>query len=336
MTESCTLLTELRLTTETLLSVDDVRPIAELLTNCRFATELFVVLLVVTTTLLSKSTLKVESCVTATRLTTGSTCSISTTISETLGEVFETRVREALPCTCTEEVAFCIEGASEAEFLLTSCKFGILLAVVVATEALTLEVTPILAVESAVELTSCMTALPLKGIDETAGDVLVETVVLLLELTATEAVELAVVAEILQVEVFCVPVTDIEDTLAAVLEETETVILLATDTEDVEFCVEAETTVFNLLTSCKFGTLLAVVVESVALLLEASVMFETEAAVEDVSCVVALLLSVIVEDAGAVLETTEAALLFTTAIEDITFCVVANIETSEEDDSSTK
>ena len=237
--ESCTLLTELRLTTETLLSVDDVRPIAELLTNCRFATELFVVLLELTTTLLSRPTSDTEFCVTATKLTIGAICSISTTISETLGEVLETRVREALPCTCTEEVAFCAEGVSEAEFLLTSCKFGTLLAVVVATAVLTLEVTPILEVEAAVELTSCMTALPLKGIDETAGDVLVETVVLLLELTATVAVELAVVAEILQVEVFGVPVTDIEDTLAAVLEDTETVILLATDTEDVELCVEA-------------------------------------------------------------------------------------------------
>ena len=237
--ESCTLLTELRLTTETLTSVDDVRPIAELLTNCRLATELLVVLLELTTTLLSRPTSDTEFCVTATKLTIGSTCSISTTISETLGEVLTISEREALPCTCTEEVAFCAEGVSEAEFLLTSCKFGTLLAVVVATAVLTLEVTPILEVEAAVELTSCMTALPLKGIDETAGDVLVETVVLLLELTATEAVELAVVAEILQVEVFGVPVTDIEDTLAAVLEDTETVILLATDTEDVELCVEA-------------------------------------------------------------------------------------------------
>ena len=227
---------------------------------------------------------------------------------ETLGEVLTISEREALPCSCKEEVAFCVEAETTVFNLLTSCKFGTLLAVVVATAVLTLEVTPILEVEAAVELTSCMTALPLKGIDETAGDVLVETVVLLLELTATEAVELAVVAEILQVEVFCVPVTDIEDTLAAVLEDTETAILLATDTEDVEFCVEAETTVFNLLTSCKFGTLLAVVVESVALLLEASVMFETEAAVEDVICVAELPLSVIVEDADAVLVEITAAL----------------------------
>ena len=334
--ESCTLLTELRLTTETLLSVDDVRPIAELLTNCRLATELLVVLLELTTTLLSRPTSDTEFCVTATKLTIGSTCSISTTIPETLGEVLTISEREALPCSCKEEVAFCVEAETTVFNLLTSCKFGTLLAVVVATAVLTLEVTPILEVEAAVELTSCMTALPLKGIDETAGDVLVETVVLLLELTATEAVELAVVAEILQVEVFGVPVTDIEDTLAAVLEDTETAILLATDTEDVEFCVEAETTVFNLLTSCKFGTLLAVVVESVALLLEASVMFETEAAVEDVICVAELPLSVIVEDADAVLETTEAALLFTTAIEDIAFCVVAAIETSEEVSCSPK
>ena len=147
--------------------------------------------------------------------------------------------REALPCICTEEDAFCVEDVSEAEFLLTSCKFGKLLAVVVSTAVLALEVTPILEVEAAVELTSCIAALPLKGIEETAGDVLVETVVLLLELIATEAVELAVDAEILQVEVFCVPVTDIKETLAAVLEETEAVLLLATPTEDVELCVEA-------------------------------------------------------------------------------------------------
>ena len=217
--ESCTLLTELRLTTETLLSVDDVRPIAELLTNCRLATELLVVLLELTTTLLSRPTSDTEFCVTATKLTIGSTCSISTTISETLGEVLEMSEREALPCSCIDEVAFCVEAETTVFNLLTSCKFGTLLAVVVATAVLTLEVTPILEVEAAVELTSCMTALPLKGIDETAGDVLVETVVLLLELTATEAVELAVVAEILQVEVFGVPVTDIEDTLAAVLAE---------------------------------------------------------------------------------------------------------------------
>ena len=217
--ESCTLLTELRLTTETLLSVDDVRPIAELLTNCRLATELLVVLLELTTTLLSRPTSDTEFCVTATKLTIGSTCSISTTISETLGEVLTISEREALPCSCKEEVAFCVEAETTVFNLLTSCKFGTLLAVVVATAVLTLEVTPILEVEAAVELTSCMTALPLKGIDETAGDVLVETVVLLLELTATEAVELAVVAEILQVEVFGVPVTDIEDTLAAVLAE---------------------------------------------------------------------------------------------------------------------
>ena len=44
----------------------------------------------------------------------------------------------------------------------------------------------------------------------------------------------------------------------------------------------------------------------------------------------------ILEVLGTVLETTEAALLFTTAIEDIAFCVVAAIDTSEEDDSSTK
>ena len=217
--ESCTLLTELRLTTETLLSVDDVRPTAELLTNCRLATELLVVLLELTTTLLSRPTSDTEFCVTATKLTIGSTCSISTTISETLGEVLTISEREALPCSCKEEVAFCVEAETTVFNLLTSCKFGTLLAVVVATAVLTLEVTPILEVEAAVELTSCMTALPLKGIDETAGDVLVETVVLLLELTATEAVELAVVAEILQVEVFGVPVTDIEDTLAAVLAE---------------------------------------------------------------------------------------------------------------------
>ena len=217
--ESCTLLTELRLTTETLLSVDDVRPTVELLTSCRLATELLVVMLELTTTLLSRSISEIEFCVTATKLTIGSTCSISTTISETLGEVLTISEREALPCSCKEEEAFCVEDVSEAEFLLTSCKFGTLLAVLVATAVLTLEVTPILEVEAAVELTSCMTALPLKGIDETAGDVLVETVVLLLELTATEAVELAVVAEILQVEVFGVPVTDIEDTLAAVLAE---------------------------------------------------------------------------------------------------------------------
>ena len=183
--------------------------------------------------------MELDASVLATRLTTGCVCSTSTTISETLGKVFETRVREALPCAWTEEEAFCVEDVSEAEFLLTSCKFGKLLAVVVSTAVLALEVTPILEVEAAVELTSCIAALPLKGIEETAGDVLVETVVLLLELIATEAVELAVDAEILQVEVFGVPVTDIEDTLAAVLEDTETVILLATDTEDVELCVEA-------------------------------------------------------------------------------------------------
>ena len=217
--ESCTLLTELRLTTETLLSVDDVRPRVELLTKCRLDTELLVVLLELTTTLLSRPTSDTEFCVTATKLTIGSTCSISTTIPETLGEVLETSEREALPCSCKEEVAFCVEAETTVFNLLTSCKFGTLLAVVVATAVLTLEVTPILEVEAAVELTSCMTALPLKGIDETAGDVLVETVVLLLEFTATEAVELAVVAEILQVEVFGVPVTDIEDTLAAVLAE---------------------------------------------------------------------------------------------------------------------
>ena len=217
--ESCTLLTELRLTTETLLSVDDVRPRVELLTNCRLATELLVVLLELTTTLLSRPTSDTEFCVTATKLTIGAICSISTTISETLGEVLEISEREALPCSCKEEVAFCVEAETTVFNLLTSCKFGTLLAVVVATAVLTLEVTPILEVEAAVELTSCMTALPLKGIDETAGDVLVETVVLLLEFTATEAVELAVVAEILQVEVFGVPVTDIEDTLAAVLAE---------------------------------------------------------------------------------------------------------------------
>ena len=205
--ESCTLLTELRLTTETLLSVDDVRPIAELLTNCRLATELLVVLLELTTTLLSRPTSDTEFCVTATKLTIGSTCSISTTISETLGEVLTISEREALPCSCKEEVAF---------------------------------------------------------------------------------------------------------------------------------CVEAETTVFNLLTSCRFAALLAVVVESVVLLLEASVMFETEAAVEDVICVAELPLSVIVEDADAVLETTEAALLFTTAIEDVELCVVAAIETSEEVSCSPK
>ena len=204
-----------------------------------FATELLVILLSEVTDLLSKAMLGVESCVTDTILITGNICSISTTISETLGEVVEISEREALPCICTEEDAFCVEDVSEAEFLLTSCKFGTLLAVVVATVVLTLEVTPTLEVEAAVELTSCTAALPLKGIEETAGDVLVETVVLLLELIATEAVELAVVAEILQVEVFGVPVTDIEDTLAAVLDETETEILLATDTEDVEFCVEA-------------------------------------------------------------------------------------------------
>lgn len=44
----------------------------------------------------------------------------------------------------------------------------------------------------------------------------------------------------------------------------------------------------------------------------------------------------ILEVLGAVLETTEAALLFTTAIEDIELCVEAAIETSEEDDSSIK
>lgn len=184
-----------------------------------FATELLVILLSEVTDLLSKAMLGVESCVTDTILITGNICSISTTISETLGEVVEISEREALPCICTEEDAFCVEDVSEAEFLLTSCKFGTLLAVVVATAVLTLEVTPILEVEATVELTSCIAALPLKEIEETAGDVLAETVVLLLELTATEAVELAVVAEILQVEVFGVPVTDIEDTLAAVLAE---------------------------------------------------------------------------------------------------------------------
>ena len=44
----------------------------------------------------------------------------------------------------------------------------------------------------------------------------------------------------------------------------------------------------------------------------------------------------ILEVLGAVLETTEAALLFTTAIEDIAFCVVAAIETSEEVSCSPK
>ena len=140
--ERLTLLTEPRLTAKTLSSVDDVKPILELLTHCKLATELLVVMLELTTTLLSRSISEIESCVTATKLTIGSTCSISTTISETLGEVLEISEREALPCICTEEVAFCAEGVSEAEFLLTSCKFGTLLAVVVATTALTLEDTP--------------------------------------------------------------------------------------------------------------------------------------------------------------------------------------------------
>lgn len=44
----------------------------------------------------------------------------------------------------------------------------------------------------------------------------------------------------------------------------------------------------------------------------------------------------ILEVLGAVLETTEAALLFTTAIEDVELCVVAAIETSEEVSCSPK
>ena len=98
------------------------------------------------------------------------------------------------------------------------------------------------------------------------------------------------------------------ETLGEVLTISEREALPCSCKEEVAFCVEAETTVFNLLTSCKFGTLLAVVVESVALLLEASVMFETEAAVEAVICVAEILLSVIVEDADAVLVEITAAL----------------------------
>ena len=154
--ESCTLLTELRLTTETLLSVDDVRPRVELLTSCRLATELLVVLLELTTTLLSRPTSDTEFCVTATKLTIGAICSISTTISETLREVLTISEREALPCSCKEEVAFCVEAETTVFNLLTSCKFGTLLAVVVESVALLLEASVMFETEAAVEAVICV------------------------------------------------------------------------------------------------------------------------------------------------------------------------------------
>jgi hypothetical protein len=194
--ESCTLLTELRLTTETLLSVDDVRPRVELLTNCRLATELLVVLLELTTTLLSRPTSETEFWVTATKLTTGSICSISTTISETLGEVLEISEREALPCSWTEEVAFCVEAETTVFNLLTSCKFGTLLAVVVESVALLLEASVMFETEAAVEAVICVAEILLSVIVEDADAVLVEITAALDKLIPIAATELAVLAVI--------------------------------------------------------------------------------------------------------------------------------------------
>lgn len=107
---------------------------------------------------------------------------------------------EVISCAVAELLSVIAEDA-DAVFVvrtvllrLTSCKFGTLFAVAALTDVLLLDVTETLETEAAVEGVTCAVALLFSVIADVAEVALVDTTALLLRLTGTEDVELAVVA----------------------------------------------------------------------------------------------------------------------------------------------
>ena len=203
-----------------LLTVTDVRLRLELPTRDRLTIELPVDAPIEESVRLAKPIPEVDFCVTLTKLTTDSCCSISILMLDTLTEVFVTRYSEVLPCTCTEDVAFCVEGVRLKLLLLTSCRLGTLLAVVAATVVEPLKVTAMLEVAAAVVVTVCNVALPFKAIEDVAGTVLDDTVAADLLLKTTEGVASCVDEEIVAVDRLETVIVDVVGDVTALMVST--------------------------------------------------------------------------------------------------------------------